>query len=61
MTTAPSAERSTTLSTMLAAAAAVSLLGVLVGVAISYEPPVERKPAESPRPRVSQTVAVALA
>lgn len=60
MTTVPRAEHST-LSTMISAVAAVSLVGVLVGVAVSYQPPVERKPAEAPRPRITHIAAFALA
>ena len=61
MTTAPRADRSTALSTTLASFAAGSLLGVLLSVALSYEPAAGRKPAAAPRPRVACTVAVALA
>lgn len=61
MTTAQNADRSTTLSTMLAAAAALSLVGVLVGVAVGYEPRVVRKPVEAPRPRVVHVATHALA
>ena len=60
MKTVSLAEHST-LSTMIAAVAAVSLVGVLVCVAVSYQPRVERKPAEAPRPRVTHIAAFALA
>jgi len=46
---------------MISAVAAVSLVGVLVGVAVSYQPRVERKPAEAPRPRITHIAAFALA
>ncbi len=61
MTTDQNADRSTTLSTMFAAVAALSLLGVLVGVAVGYEPRIERKPVQAPRPRVVHVAAYALA
>ena len=58
--TAPSADCSTTLSTMLAAVGALSLLAVLVSVAIGYQPRVVRKPVEAPRPRVVHIASYAL-
>jgi hypothetical protein len=61
VTTASFAARSPALSTTLAALVALSLLGALLGVALSYHPPVERKPAAAPHQHALPPDAVALA
>ena len=61
MTIASFAARSPALSTTLAAVVALSLLGALLGVALSYRPALERRPAAAPHPRALPLDAVALA
>ena len=51
----------TLLSTMLASTAAVSLLGVLLSVAVSYRVRGEHRQPSAPRPRAAHIATYALA